>query len=149
MSLDTVLNGLPDFERLSDRDRAALSAALEQRHYKDGERFIQQGKRGDGAHFLVSGAVRVELERGDERIDLGMVAEGELFGVIAMIDHRPRSASCTAVGKVETAFLSRQAFEMLAHRHASIAYPFQRAVGTQVAADFRDVVDRIRGRINA
>lgn len=149
MSIEEVLNGLPDFNTLSEQDRRALAAVLEPRSFDDGELVIQQGKRGDGAHFLVSGSIRVELERGDEVIQLGNVEAGELFGVLAMIDHRPRSASCIAEGATETAFLSRQAFEMLAHRHATVAYPFQRAVGAQVAADFREVVERIRGRLRA
>ncbi|MCP4868709.1 MAG: cyclic nucleotide-binding domain-containing protein [Proteobacteria bacterium] len=132
MSIEDVLNRLPDFGSLSEQDLQALSAALEPRSFSDGDRIIEQGREGNGAHFVVSGTVRVEL-----------------FGVIAMIDHRPRSASCIAIGDVETAFLSRQAFEMLAHRHATVAYPFQRAVGAQVAADFREVVERIRGRLKS
>ncbi len=146
--IESLLGAMPDFDQLSEQDRRAFVAALEPRHFSDGDTIIRQGKRGDGAHLLVSGTVRVTLDREGETIALGEMEVGELFGLLAMIDHRPRSASCVAVGPVETAFLSRPAFELLAHRHANIAYPLQRAIAGQVAADFRDVVSRIRGRMN-
>lgn len=141
------IGSLPNFDTLSDGDRRALVIALQFRQYGAGERIISQGDKGDGAYFLVSGEVKVELVKDGALREVGRMEPGALFGVLAMVDHRPRSASCVAATDVEVAFLSRPAFEMLAHRQASIAYPFQRAVGAQVAADFRQVVGRIRDHL--
>ncbi len=139
---------LPNFDTLSELDRAALVMAVELRAHADGDQIISQGDKGDGAYFVLSGEVRVELERDGATTEVGRMSTGALFGVLAMVDHRPRSASCVADGDVEVAFLSRPAFEMLAHRQASIAYPFQRAVGAQVASDFRQVVGRVRDHLH-
>ncbi len=138
---------LPNFDTLSELDRAALVMAVELRKHADGAKIISQGDKGDGAYFVLSGEVRVVLERDGTHTEVGRMTAGALFGVLAMVDHRPRSASCVASGDVEVAFLSRPAFEMLAHRQASIAYPFQRAVGAQVASDFRQVVARVRDHL--
>ncbi len=146
-ALDRFLAGLPDFDTLSAQDRQALVMALELRSHPAGHQIIDQGDRGDGAYFLLSGTVRVQLEQDGEIKVLGTMEPGALVGVLAMVDHRPRSASCVAQTDIEVAFLSRPAFEMLAHRHASIAYPFQRAVGAQIARDFRQAVGRLRDHL--
>jgi CRP-like cAMP-binding protein len=140
---------LPNFDTLSEGDRLALVMAVELRQHAGGDRIISQGDKGDGAYFVLSGEVRVELERDSGTQEVGRMTTGALFGVLAMVDHRPRSASCIADGDVDVAFLSRPAFEMLAHRQASIAYPFQRAVGAQVASDFRQVVGRVRDHLES
>ena len=147
-TLDSFLANLPRFDSLSDRDRQALSLALERRSLAAGDKVITQDQRGDGAYFLISGELRVEIEVDGATKEVGVVTPGELFGVLAMVDHRPRSASCVAKEASEIAFLSRPAFEMLAHRHAGIGYPFQRAVAAQVASDFREAVARIRGHLS-
>ena len=147
--LDDFLAGLPNFEDLSVRDRQALSIALEYRTHPAGTRIVRQGTKGDGAYFLVSGTLNITIEQDGTSRTVGTMGPGALFGVLAMVDHRPRSASCDAATDVGVAFLSRPAFELLAHRHASIGYPFQRAVAAQVAADFRQIVSRARGHLGA
>jgi len=146
--LETFISSLPNFISLSVADRRALVMALELRSFSPGDVLIEQGDKGDGAYFLLSGTLKVELVHKGAIEDLGTLETGALFGVLAMVDGRPRAASCIATTPGEAAFLSRSAFNMLAHGQASIAYPFQRAIGAQIAKNFRSVVRTIRGQLS-
>jgi CRP-like cAMP-binding protein len=62
---------------------------------------------------------------------------GEIFGLIGLIDHVRRTATCTAAGPVVVASLPSSAFTFLYTMHASLGYCFQRLVAVQLARDAR------------
>jgi cAMP-dependent protein kinase regulator len=147
--IESTLAKLPGFCNLSEHDRGALAHACQLRTYSAGDALIRQGDRGHGLFLVLDGEVGVELADGDETVDLGTRGPGDFVGVLAMIDHRPRSATAVARGEVSAAYLGDQVFESLAHRHAAIAYPLQKALARQLAGTFRRVAGRLRSEHGA
>jgi len=90
------------FEALDERDLEALSAVARPVTGEPGEIIISQGSEGESLYVVVSGQIRVYLsdETGKEII-LGLEGPGAIFGEIAALDGRPRSASVAAMERTE------------------------------------------------
>ncbi|MFD1694939.1 cyclic nucleotide-binding domain-containing protein [Roseibium aestuarii] len=66
-----------------------------------GERLITRGEKGDAAFFISSGAV--EVRTGTDVFRLG---RGDMFGEIALITGKPRTADVVALGYCQLLVLS-------------------------------------------
>ena len=82
-----------------------ILAAGEERNFADGEAIVSSGEPGEELFFVLEGAARVER---DGRV-LRRVAAGELFGELAVLDGRERSADVIAVGPVRCLAVHRDA----------------------------------------
>ena len=86
--------------------------------YAGGEVICRQGEPGDRMFVVQSGRVVVE-------VDGGFVAElkpGDLFGEMAIVDRRPRSATVRAQGAARVLTLDKRAFLRQVHEDPSLAY---------------------------
>lgn len=66
-------------------------------HYKIGETIFEEGYPADGVYLICSGKVQINKSRAGKDIILATLGEGKIFGEMAFIDSRPRSATVIAV----------------------------------------------------
>lgn len=151
MNFSEFLHTVPTFKDFSRRDLDLLEQAMIVKDFPDGHVFIQEGKRADTMYLLVEGEVVVTCRRteGFGQDVLGRIYPGELFGLVALIDHRPRSVTCRADGPVRVAFLPSSAFDLLLKGKAQIRYRFQRLIARQLVHDIRaataSLIEKISG----
>jgi CRP/FNR family transcriptional regulator, cyclic AMP receptor protein len=90
---------------------ARLASAARRHTYRRGEVIFHQGDPGDALHFICEGRVKVVLdaESGDEAV-IAILAPGDCFGELSLIDGEPRSATVEALEAVSTVTLSRAEF---------------------------------------
>jgi EAL domain-containing protein (putative c-di-GMP-specific phosphodiesterase class I) len=67
------------------------------RHFKQGDWIFHEGDEGECAYIVEQGSVAIVLERADGHITLATYGEGTLFGEMAIIDQKPRSAGAIAL----------------------------------------------------
>ncbi len=99
-------------------DAAAVSqiiTLLHSRTFETGDVIVRRGMPGDSMFFLVSGDVIVETETGEV-----LLKEGDFFGEMALLEHRPRSSTVRASTRVRALVLDREDLERLARRHPAI-----------------------------
>jgi len=112
---------------LSLEDRERLFA--EKRVFNQDEEIFVEGDTGDGAYFILDGKVRVITFNSDfKEIVLGELGEGQIFGEMALIDDKPRSASVIPLTPCKVAFMSRKQFDYLIQIKSDIAYHFMSSV---------------------
>ncbi len=72
---------------------------------------IAEGERGDAVYFILSGKANVTLygEEGRE-IVLAVLKEGDMFGEMAILDDKPRSANVEAISGLECFVVSKEGF---------------------------------------
>ena len=70
---------------------------LKRDFYPAGTVIVREGEVGARAYVIESGEVEVWRKLGGERIRLGLVGEGGIFGEMALIDKAPRMASVSAL----------------------------------------------------
>jgi CRP-like cAMP-binding protein len=87
---------------------------IEQVTFKPGELLFKENEQ--SYHFFIIQEGEVEIfktsEKGEKYV-LAVVKEGTAIGEFAMIDRRPRSATACAIGTVQAARVSEQAYEQL------------------------------------
>jgi len=109
---DTAVTASPAIlSKLGDADLAALAERWGERNYLPNELIIAHGDSGRDVFFLLEGRARVTLFSEDGReIAYRDIGPGEIFGELAGIDGKARSASIVALGPARVARLPGPAF---------------------------------------
>jgi len=101
----------------------------EKRAFGPDEEIFAEGDAGDGVYFILDGEVRVATFSSDfKEIVLGELETGHIFGEMALIDDKPRSASVVSLTPCEAAFMSRKKFDYLIQTKSDLAYRFMSSV---------------------
>jgi len=97
------------FNSLDELARRDITAYAMPRSFAAGDSICRLGDPGDSMMAVVVGTVRISrpTSRGKEII-LGDFGSGELFGEIALLDGKPRSANVVALTNCELMFLERR-----------------------------------------
>lgn len=97
------------FQGLKGRARDLLLARTQSRTFSDGACIFQCGAPGETMMAVVSGSVCISVASPDGRqLVLAMLEAGDIFGEIAVLDGKVRTADATAVGQCTLAILYRQ-----------------------------------------
>lgn len=102
-------------------------SSLTREFYAEGEAVVRRGDAGTAAYVVIAGKVAV----GDASRLLG---PGDLFGEIALLTERPRTADVTAHTDVELTVLDRDAFHAQLRANPDGALRLLRLVADRAAA---------------
>ena len=97
------------FRKLAPNDRDSLVAHARIRRFEAGDSIFRMGDLHDSMIAILDGEVRISIPSayGKELI-LAIVYAGDVFGEIAMLDGKPRSADATALTACTLAVLDRR-----------------------------------------
>ncbi|SFU39159.1 Crp/Fnr family transcriptional regulator [Pseudoduganella namucuonensis] len=100
------LRKIPLLAELTDEEITRVKADIRIRQYAKREVVLHKGGSGDGLLFLLAGQLQViDVTEDGRAIGLRMLAPGDFFGEIALINNTTRSASVVAMSDVLVAFL--------------------------------------------
>jgi len=106
-----LLRSIPLFEGLSAEQLAKVAALAEVRKYAIRSIVVSQGEPANALFVIAKGRLKVSASGTDGRDTvLGIMAEAEVFGEIALLDGGPRSATCTALEPCELIAIDRAQF---------------------------------------
>jgi CRP/FNR family transcriptional regulator, cyclic AMP receptor protein len=118
----TVLRRHPVFGGLPLEHIERLSAYASTRAYPRGATIFAKDGPGTGLFAVCSGTVRIAVPSPDGRKAVfGLIEEGEIFGEIALLDGRPRTADATAMTDCELMLIDRRDFVDLLESQPEIA----------------------------
>ncbi len=110
MTTDT-LRAVPLFESLDNEAAGEICSLLTSQDCPAGAVLFRAGDAGDAMFLIESGKVQISMKsKGGEELILAILAEGDFFGEMALIDGKPRSANALIVENSRLAVLSRQHF---------------------------------------
>ena len=96
------------FRQLKPDELRILKTFASERTYRTGEDIFKEGDAGDGIYMLKEGLVEISGIVGDNvRVAFSKVNPGEIFGEMAVLEDKPRSASATAREETVVYFLER------------------------------------------
>lgn len=109
--ITAILSDNPLFRGLDAFYIKDLLKAGEVKTFPNDTQIITEGDYGDAVYFIVAGKVKVTLygEEGRE-IVLAVFSEGDMFGEMAILDNKPRSANVEAISDLECFVVSRENF---------------------------------------
>jgi CRP-like cAMP-binding protein len=102
------------FGRLAVDDLNACAAAFQRMHFAKGETLFIRGDPGTHLYLVENGRVRLSISTlNDRTLSFRHAGPGELFGEIAALDGKPRSADASAITPVIVHGLERTRFRAL------------------------------------
>lgn len=108
------LRRVPLFSNLPPVELKQIAGIATERLFPDGEKMVRQGEPGQEMYIIVSGEVRVVLERskGKEE-EIARRLSGEYVGEMAIISQEPRMASLVTSGEVRTLCIDQSRFQQI------------------------------------
>ena len=117
LHLKVHLRKIPLLAELSPEELHRVAADIRIRQHGKREVVLHKGGSGDGLLFLLAGQLQVvDITEDGRAVGLRMLAPGDFFGEIALINNSTRSASVIAMTQVIVAFLPAQtALHLFSH----------------------------------
>ena len=100
-----VFSSLPREEALKIIQRGRMKI------YETGSAIVEEGDTGDSMFIIKSGRAKVIAHILGKAIELATLSEGDVFGEVAFLTGRPRTASVMAEGPIEVIEIDRLALE--------------------------------------
>jgi signal transduction histidine kinase len=117
------LESIALFRGLGRDELQALRLITQERRLAPDEEIFREGDPGDGVYFVKDGLVEIySIVVGGKRHVFSQLGPGEIFGEMAVIEHRPRSATATAVREAEVYFIARGEMLSLIQRSPALAF---------------------------
>jgi CRP-like cAMP-binding protein len=121
----------------------AIPEVLDRRMYAEGEIIFKEGEVGRRCAYLVESG-RVEISKrtdgGTDRV-LGYIPQGGIFGEMALIDDKPRSAQAKAAAPTAVIIVS----ETMLENKLKKADPFIRGLLNLLVRNLRDMNSKFTG----
>lgn len=89
---------------------------IQRRIYAPGEVIFYEGDKPDGVYSIRYGTVKITEERNHREFLLANLGSGTVFGEMALIDGKPRSATATALSEVECFIMGVRVFKKMMKR---------------------------------
>ncbi|MBZ0264657.1 Crp/Fnr family transcriptional regulator [bacterium] len=117
-----LLKNIPLFNGLDDIDLKRIAELMVTKRYKKNNLIIFEDDLGSNLFFIKSGRVKISgiSDEGGEAI-FSILAEGEFFGELSLIDGLPRSATVTSIEDVELWVLHRGDFLEMLERYPQVS----------------------------
>jgi CRP/FNR family transcriptional regulator, cyclic AMP receptor protein len=119
----TIFRNHPVFSKLPRACIEQLGTYLTKRKVQRGTAIFRKGDAGSELIAILSGSVKISAPGADGReAVLNLIREGEIFGEIALLDGRPRTADAVAMSDCELMVIERREFTALLREHPELAF---------------------------
>jgi signal transduction histidine kinase len=118
-----ALESIALFRNLGQDELSALRSITREHPLAAGHEIFREGDGGNGLYFVKSGLVEISgLVGGNIRRVFSQLGPGEVFGEMAVIEQRPRSATATTLKETVVYFVPREEMLSLVQRVPSLAF---------------------------
>jgi len=108
---------------LAPDELRALRAITRERRFAAGTQIVREGDSGDGVYIVKDGLVEISgLITADIQRVFRQLGPGEIFGEMAVVEDRPRSATARALKDTELYFIPRDDMLALLQRSPAVAF---------------------------
>jgi CRP-like cAMP-binding protein len=128
-----LVRRVPLFAACTRAELVEVAISADEREAAEGDELTEEGKRGREFFILVEGTVAVR-RAGRTLAELGA---GDWFGEIAILTHKPRTATVTATAPVRLLVLSDRAFRRVVETTPRIALKVLGSVAERLEHDAR------------
>jgi type IV pilus assembly protein PilB len=121
--MSTVLSQVPLFMGLPPDACQRLEAQMTRRDYPPQSVIVREGGAGDAAFVILNGLVAVRRRDKDSGLEFTLTElnPGEMFGEMALLTGKPRTATVVALEPTTCAVLERASFEQVLRQHPMLA----------------------------
>jgi type IV pilus assembly protein PilB len=134
MPLVASISELPLFAALSPAQITDLESRMRRRDFAPQQTIVREGSPGDAAFLVVSGLVAVRHKDPASGVEftLAELGPGQMFGEMALITGKTRTASVVALEQTSCAVLERTEFDRALEAHPGIAIALARVMAERL-----------------
>jgi len=109
------------FADMTSEEIAGFIASTERRTFPEGERVLEQGREGRSLYIVTRGVLRVEAKgAAGGTLRMGVLTMGDVFGEVAFLTGRPRTATVVAETAAECLEIGADAWTGILGRHPRV-----------------------------
>ena len=117
------------FRHLKPDELRILKSFAQERKFRPGEDIFKEGDAGDGVYSVIEGLVEISGIVGENvRVSFSKVGPGDIFGEMAVLEDKPRSASATAREDTTVYFLERAEMLRLVEKSPTLSLMLLREI---------------------
>jgi diguanylate cyclase (GGDEF)-like protein len=129
-NLDPVLLQSPLFRELSELEYNAVSAFMERRHVRAGDKVFSEGDHGEDMFMLLAGSLSAYRRQSDgSQRWMFDISPGSFLGEMSIIANEPRSATITAKTDADLMALQAIDFYRIVFDHPMIGVKLLNSIG--------------------
>lgn len=91
------------------------------RAFKDGDMIMVENEPGVELYIIQSGKVKITKVVDNNEVLLAVLQPGDIFGEMALLENKPRSATAVAYGNVSTLAINKANFESMVQQQPQLA----------------------------
>lgn len=143
------LRDIPLFNLLDDEEVSALAQQLDEKRYLAGQLVFSAGEEGGAMYIVQTGRVELYVQdKADERVILGYVEPGSMFGEFSLLDNEPRSATAKAVENTQLLIVDRNDLQLLVKSHPGAALDMLAMLTRRIREANYRVQERVLRNVN-
>jgi signal transduction histidine kinase len=132
------------FRPLKPAELQELRKSAQERSFGEGAEIFKQGDTGDGLYVVKEGRVQISGQVGENaRHVFSQVNPGEVFGEMAVLEDKPRSAAAVADGPTTVYFIPRDALLKLVAGSPSLSLELVREISNRLREFNRQYVEEV------
>lgn len=122
----SALSDVPLFAGLTPADSAEIARSMTRREFPPHTMIVREGGPGDAAYLVLSGLVAVRRRDRESNVEfvLSELGPGQMFGEMALLTGKTRTATVVALEPTVCAVLSRDDFARALREHPGVAVAF-------------------------
>jgi type IV pilus assembly protein PilB len=139
--MNSLLSRLPLFTEVSSDALARLEHRMRRREFAPRTVIVREGSTDNSAFIILSGRVAVRRRDPDSAIEflLAELGEGEMFGEMALLTKKPRTASVVAMEATTCGILEQADFDQLLTEHPGAVRAIMAALADRLDAANRHI----------
>jgi CRP/FNR family transcriptional regulator, cyclic AMP receptor protein len=126
-----LIKRVPLFSHCSKKELGLVAQIADEIDLAEGKTLMREGDRGREFFVLVEGSA--DVRRRNRKVNA--LGKGDFFGEIALVSHRPRTATVTTTSPVRALVVTEQSFRSLLDRAPDVQRKVLQALADRVAAD--------------
>src|SRR4051812_9454191 len=128
-----VLEASKLFRNLNQIEQEALRKIAQERSFLKGEQVFKEGDNGDGIYVVADGSVEISVAMSQNvRRVFAQLGPGEIFGGMAVLELKPRSASASAAEDTKVYFIPRNELLLMLERSPALSLELLREISQRL-----------------
>jgi cAMP-dependent protein kinase regulator len=138
------------FQGLTAEEITGLIQSTRRRAYMPGQKVVEEGRIGRELFIVTRGVLVVTMAgTAGSQVRVGTLTVGDVFGEVALLSGKPRTATVTAESQAECLEVSRQAWEEILGRHPRLQKILEETRAKRAELSAGAVLDDMRRRRGA
>lgn len=127
------LEGITIFGNIAPEESERLRQAVKHCRFAAGQEIFREGDAGDGVYLVGAGRVEISgIINRDTRRVFSKIGPGDIFGEMAVLDDKPRSASAVAAVDSEIYFIPRDEMLTLVEQSPRLAHELLKKISSRL-----------------